>query len=794
MNILEFLKENILILDGGMGTLLQQKGLGAGEYPELWNISHPDVIKDIHLSYFKSGSHVICTNTFGANSLKFSDSELEDIISGALAIAKSAREESGLENRFIALDIGPVGKLLKPFGDLDFEDAVGIFKKTATLGEKYGADLIFIETMSDSYETKAALLAAKECSALPVFISNAYGADGKLLTGATPAAMAALAEGLGADAVGANCSLGPSELREVAKELLAVSSIPVILKPNAGLPAVEGERTVYNIGCDEFTSELSSLVDMGVRVVGGCCGTTPEYIASLSSAVKDKKPCPVEEKNLSVVSSFARAVYFGKTPALIGERINPNGKPRFKEALRENDISYIVKEGISQEECGVHILDVNVGLPEINEPEMLTRVTKELQAVTPLPLQLDTSDAAALEAAMRIYNGKPMVNSVNGKEESMAKVFPLVKKYGGFVVALTLDENGIPESAEGRLEVARKILRRAKDFGLREKDLIFDPLAMSVSADANSATVTTKALRLIKTELGCNTILGVSNISFGLPKRDKVNSTFFTLALESGLSAAIMNPHSEEMMNSYHTFKMLRGFDTGCAEYIKFATSSEEGGKENLQNDPSDSPLRFSIIKGLLKESSSITEELLKTKEALTVINEEIIPALDFVGRGFESGKIYLPGLLMSAEAAKSAFEVIRKKMPKNSTRDTGKCKIVLATVEGDIHDIGKNMVKLLLENYGFSVFDLGRDVKPERVLEAAKSTGARIVGLSALMTTTVPAMKRTLELIKNELPEVKVVVGGAVLNEEYAKSIGADKYAKDAMETVRYAESIIQN
>ena len=550
MTFSEFLKDNIVYLDGGMGTLLQAKGLKPGDAPERWNISHPDVICGIHRDYFDAGSNIVCTNTFGANTLKYSKDELEKIIRAAVKNAADARaQSSSAGEKFIALDIGPSGKLLKPLGDLDFEDAVGVFAETVRIGTSCGVDLILIETMNDSYETKAALLAAKENSDIPVIVCNAYGEDGKLMTGASPAAMAAMLEGMGAAALGANCSLGPRQLRGVAIELLQNASVPVILKPNAGLPRSVDGKTVFDVTAEDFSDEVCELVKKGVRVVGGCCGTTPAYIKALTDKTRGMTPVPVRDKNFTVVSSYTHAVKLGKAPILIGERINPTGKKRFKQALLENDMDHILAEGVKQQEKGVHILDVNVGLPGIDEVTVLKNAVCELQAVIDLPLQIDTSDIRAMEAALRRYNGKAMINSVNGKEESMEAVFPLVKKYGGVVVALTLDENGIPETADGRVEIAEKILRRASAYGIGKKDIVFDTLTMTVSADNTAALTTLEALRRIKNGLGCHTSLGVSNVSFGLPCRDAVNSVFFAMALENGLSAAIMNPYSADMMN-----------------------------------------------------------------------------------------------------------------------------------------------------------------------------------------------------------------------------------------------------
>ena len=807
MNFREYLKNNIVYLDGGMGTLLQANGLKPGEHPEHWNLSHPEVITQIHKAYYDAGSDVVSTNTFGANTLKFASDELEEIIKAAFENANAARTQWESEHpdsqsqKFIALDIGPTGKLLKPLGDLDFEDAVSVFAKTVKLGVKYGADLIFIETMNDSYETKAALLAAKENSDLPVLVSNAYGADGKLMTGANAATMVAMVEGMGADAIGANCSLGPKQLRGVVEELLAHASIPVLLKPNAGLPkAVEG-KTVFDVTPEEFAEEIADLMDQGVRIAGGCCGTTPDYISALYQQTKDKPPVEIVEKNITMVSSYTHAVKFENKPILIGERINPTGKKRFKQALVEHDIDYILGEGIRQEEKGVHILDVNVGLPDIDEVEMLKTTVCELQAVTDLPLQIDTSNTEAMEVALRRYNGKAMINSVNGKEESMRAVFPLVKKYGGLVVALTLDENGIPETAEGRIAIAKKILATAAEYGIQKKDVIFDTLAMTISSDIHSAKVTLDSLHYIKETLGVHTSLGVSNVSFGLPNRDAVNGTFFTLALQKGLSAAIMNPFSVEMMKTYYTYQALMGMDENCSEYIAHAAEFTAVPAQlpvasqvpASTNEEASSELQKAIISGRKERAGELTKELLAKEAPLDIVQNEIIPALDVVGIGYEEKRVYLPQLLMSAEAAKSAFEKIKHHMLENDNRENKvtKHQVILATVHGDIHDIGKNIVKLLLENYGFDVRDLGKDVPPEVIVDKTIELGAKLVGLSALMTTTVPAMEETIKQLREKAPWCKVVVGGAVLTQEYADKIGADKYAKDAMETVRYAELI---
>ena len=794
MDLKTRIAKDFLILDGGMGTLLHGAGLQSGEYPERWNVTCPEVIRQIHEDYLAAGSDVISANTFGANSLKFSEDELDSLVRAAIENARTAIGD--LEDKYVALDIGPTGRLLRPLGDFDFEEAVEVFAKTVRLGAKYGADLIILETFSDSYETKAAVLAAKENCDLPIIVTNAYGADGKLMTGATPAAMVAMLEGLRVDAVGANCSLGPKQLEGVVDDLLANASLPVVLQPNAGLPRVENGKTVYDVDSEEFSSDMLEFARKGVRILGGCCGTTPEYIKKTVQKLAGLTPVPLTDKNITCISSYTHAVRFESEPVLIGERINPTGKKRFKQALIENDIDYILGEGINQQEKGVHVLDVNVGLPDIDESKMLCRAVTELQAVTDLPLQIDTSDADAMEKALRLYNGKAMINSVSGKSESMEAVFPLAAKYGGLIVALTLDDQGIPSTAEGRIEIAKKILACASEYGIGAKDIIFDTLAMTVSADNKAAIATLNALKTIKNELGCHTSLGVSNVSFGLPRREIVNSTFFALALENGLSAAIMNPYSVDMMKTYHAFRALRGLDDNCGHFIDFATTLPDEKPQStvaqtVAEENYGSELQKAVIKGLRDRASELCRALLTSTAPLDVVQNEIIPALDVVGQGFEAKKVYLPQLLMSAEAAKAAFEEVKIAVTANGAEKVSKFPVVIATVKGDIHDIGKNIVKLLLENYGFDVVDLGRDVSPEEVVEAVKQKNAPLVALSALMTTTVPAMEETITLLRASAPDCKIIVGGAVLTQEYADRIGADHYAKDAMEAVRYADSI---
>lgn len=791
MDIRQFIKENNLILDGATGTELQNVGLKVGELPERWNISHKDVLISLHKAYYDAGSNVVSANTFGANSLHYDDAELEEVISAAIENVKTARELStGTQPKFIAADIGPTGKLLQPYGDLSFERAVEIFAKTVKLCVKYGAEIIFIQTMNDSYETKAAVIAAKENCDLPVFVSNAYGKNSKLMTGATPSAMSCMLEGLNVDAVGINCSYGPDELSGVIDELLACSSLPVIFMPNAGIPKNVNGKAVYDLAAEDFSESVAKAVKEGVRIVGGCCGTSPNYIKLLSEKIKGLPAKEIVPKGLTRISSYSHEVRCGDKPLVIGERINPTGKKRFKQALIDGDKSYILKEGVSQAECGADILDVNVGIPDIDEKIVLPETVANLQAVIDLPLQIDTSDFVAMEKAARLYNGKPLINSVNGKKESMDAVFPIAKKYGGAIIALTLDENGIPLTANGRLKIAEKILKEAEKYGIKKEDIIFDTLCMTVSSSPDAACVTLDALKLIKEKTDCRTSLGVSNVSFGLPDRETLNAEFLTLAMNYGLDMAIINPFSERVMKSVYAYSALTGKDVNFEKYIEFATrNAATAQKPATVSDNTEIGLKTAIIKGFTDEAAKSAARLLTDKAPLEVINEEIIPALDSVGKGYEEKTVYLPQLLMSAEAAKAAFGIIKEKSAVKS--GTIKCDFVIATVHGDIHDIGKNIVKLLLENYGFNVIDLGKDVPPETIVDEVVKRHVPLCGLSALMTTTVPAMEKTVQLLKQRAPWCKVIVGGAVLTKEYADKMGADKYALDAMETVRYADKI---
>lgn len=820
MSILKEIEKRIIFCDGGMGSLLQARGLKAGELPGTWNITHPEVLVEIHKAYLEAGADIVTTNTFGVDRLKYNDHtefQLDPVVTAAIGNAREAIAQSGRKG-YVALDMGPTGKLLKPLGDLAFEDAYEIYKEVVLVGAREGADLILIETMSDSYETKAAVLAAKENSDLPVFVTVTFDEQGKLLTGGNPASVVAMLEGLGVDVLGMNCGLGPVQMRGILKEVLEAASVPVMINPNAGLPRSEQGKTVYDIDADEFARVQKEIVEMGARVVGGCCGTTPDHIHKTVELCRDLTPVPVTKKHRTVISSFCQAVEIGKSPIIIGERINPTGKSKFKQALRDHNLQYILNEGVAQQDHGAHVLDVNVGLPEIDEPAMMEEVVRELQSVIELPLQLDTSDPEAMERGLRVYNGKPLVNSVNGKEESMRTVFPLVKKYGGVVVALTLDESGIPDTAEERIRIAKKIYATAEEYGIAPEDIIIDALCLTVSSDSRGAITTLETLRRVRDELHGKTVLGVSNISFGLPQREIINAAFFTMAMQNGLSAAIINPNSEAMMRAYYSFRALMDLDPQCGDYISIysgqtaslGTSAVKGaaGTPGSGNDSTAGSghggsssasgnaggglsVGDCIIKGLKDQASRAVKALLETQDALDVINEQVIPALDHVGKGFEKGTIFLPQLLMSAEAAKAAFEVIKQKMQASGQTQEKKGTIILATVKGDIHDIGKNIVKVLLENYSYEVLDLGKDVPPERIVETAVEKNIRLVGLSALMTTTVPSMEETIRQLQKASPETKIMVGGAVLTADYAASMNADRYCKDAMASVNYAEEV---
>lgn len=794
--LLERLGKELLFFDGGMGTLLQAEGLQPGELPETWNIERKETIRKIHQSYFEAGSDIVLTNTFGANALKFHDENcsLKAIIDAAVENVRFGAKAGIRDGRdyYVALDIGPTGKLLKPLGDLSFEDAYEAFKEVVQYGEKAGADLIHIETMSDTYEVKAAVLAAKENTNLPVFATMIFDDKGKLLTGGDVPSVVALLEGLRVDALGINCGMGPKQMLPILQQIAQYTSLPIIVKPNAGLPKQRDGQTYYDVTPDVFAKQLQEIVKAGACVIGGCCGTTPKHIRAMISACKDLEMTKPTFKNHTIVSSYGKAVELGDMPVIIGERINPTGKSKFKQALKEHNLDYILKEGITQQDKGAHILDVNVGLPDIDEVVMMKEVVRELQSVTSLPLQIDTVDTEAMEQAMRIYNGKPMVNSVSGKQESMNAVFPLIQKYGGVVIGLTLDENGIPKTAKGRLEVAGKIIEEAKKYGIDKKDIVIDVLTMTISSEPNGAKTTLEALKMVRDTYGVRTALGVSNISFGLPSRPVINANFYTMAMQNGLTAGIINPSSEDMMHSYHSYCALMNYDTNCENYIAHYGNQEPAKTTVPAGQQID--LKTAIEKGLKEDAYQTTVALVKTKEPLEIINTYLIPALDTVGKGFEKGTVFLPQLLMSADAAKSSFAVLKEELEKNGGEEKEKEKVILATVKGDIHDIGKNIVKVLLENYSFEVIDLGKDVAPECIVETVLEKEVKLVGLSALMTTTVVSMEETIRQLREKAPDCKVMVGGAVLNQEYADMIGADFYGKDAMQSVYYAQKILTN
>lgn len=883
-NIMDRIGREWLFFDGGTGSILQEKGLQPGELPETWNLLHPDRILDLHRGYLEAGSDIYNTNTFGANRLKFPEN-LDEIVTAAVKLAKEARTQAGRdEDAYVALDIGPTGKLLAPMGDLSFDDAVDIFGEVVRIGAREGADLVLIETMNDSYEAKAAVLAAKENCDLPVFITCVFDGSGKMLTGGTPESMVAMLEGLGVDALGVNCSLGPAQMIPIVERLVKAAHVPVLVNPNAGLPKSVDGRTVYDVGPEEFAGYMKQIAELGAAAVGGCCGTTPDYIRAEIAAVRPLPLLPPQGREQTVIASFSRTVEIGRAarPVIIGERINPTGKKRFKQALVDHDIDYIVDQGLQQEDAGADVLDVNVGTPEINEVELLDEVVCRLQSVLALPLQIDTSNPEAMERALRHYNGKALINSVNGKQEVMAEVFPLVKKYGGVVVALALDEGGIPDNADDRIRIAEKIYATAAEYGIRREDIVIDGLCMTISSDPRSALVTLETIRRIRDELGGSSILGVSNISFGLPARELINAYFFEMALQNGLSCAIINPNNKAMMQAYRAFCALTNQDENFQNFITAyagykspdkqvsdaltayktrvlnalgvsagdlqATGRPLGGATGNAGAGSagagsaglsagnvsgagvaagsagtdfgagaganagsfdsgsaagaddgrgpgalagKSRLVEAIERGMAKPAAEATREALLTRNALDIINQDLVPALDVVGQGFEKGTVFLPQLLMAAEAAKAAFAVVKESMAGSAQESKGR--VILATVKGDIHDIGKNIVKVLLENYGYDVIDLGKDVPPETIVETALRENIRLVGLSALMTTTVVNMEETIRQLHEQKPDCRIVVGGAVMTQDYADKIGADCYGRDAMTTVRYADELAE-
>ena len=783
---IEWFDAGVLVLDGGMGTVLQQRGLPAGGQPELLNLSRPELIEDVHRAYIAAGSRMIYANTFGANARKLAASghSVDEVVRAAVAIARRAAAETDVR---VAVDIGPLGELLEPMGSLAFESAYALFAEIAAAGERAGADLAVIETMTDLYEMKAALLAVKENTHLPVLVTMSVEKSGRTFTGCTLASMARTLEGLGADAVGLNCSVGPDLMAPMIRELCANTRLPVVCKPNAGLPdPADGH---YNMGPEAFARAMLDCLAAGASVLGGCCGTTPEHIRALVAALEGKAPGARHYDAASFVCTPTTPCRIDGVK-VIGERINPTGKKRFQQALLEDDLDYILSVAIQQEDAGADILDVNVGFPGVDEVAMLPRVVKKLQSAVSIPLQLDSANAQALEAGLRVYNGKAAVNSVNGEEEVLARILPVVKKYGACVVGLTLDKGGIPQTAEGRVAVARRILDAAQEAGIAREDLWIDCLTLTVSAQQEQAQETLRAVRTVTQELGLRTVLGVSNISFGLPNRALITQNFLVQALCAGLTLPILNPNQREMMDAIAAFKALSGEDAQSRAYIsRFAGETSVSQPTAAQTDAL--TLEDAVARGLGADAARLAKEQLAECDELTLVERRLIPALDRVGEEYERGKVFLPQLLSAAQAAQSVFEVIRESITRKGAAPVKKGRIILATVQGDIHDIGKNIVRTVLENYGYEVIDLGRDVPPDAVADAASREGIALVGLSALMTTTLPAMQETIRLLK-EMPKPPIVmVGGAVLTEQYAAQMGADYYAKDARRSVEIAKEV---
>ncbi|WP_446899778.1 homocysteine S-methyltransferase family protein [Clostridium sp. LBM24168] len=804
-DLIERFKDRFIFFDGAMGTMLQKSGLKAGELPEILNITNGNTIKKIHETYLDSGADIIITNTFGANELKYSSSEYssDEVIEAGVRIAKAAVR--GRKDKFVALDLGPIGQVMEPTGSLSFETAYKLFKKQIVIGEREGADLILIETMMDIYETKAAILAAKENSSLPVFCTMTFQENGRTLMGTDPKTMVFVLEGLGVDVLGVNCSLGPRDLQKIVDEILLYSSIPVMVQPNAGLPKYDGNETYYDVEASEFSEQMRIMAEKGVRILGGCCGTNSEFIKATIKSVSDLKPLNLEKRKYTAVTSGNETVIIGDRTKIIGERINPTGKAAYKQELRKKKIGYIQKEAICQKEEGADILELNVGLPEIDEVEMMKKAVRAIQQVSYLPISIDSPNPDALEVGARLYRGKPLINSVNGKEKTMEAVFPIVKKYGGCVIALTLDESGIAKTAEKRFAIAEKIVKKAEMFGISRNNIIVDCLSLTASAQQKEVMETIKAIRMVKEKLGVKTTLGVSNVSYGLPNRKLLNRTFLLMALEAGLDLPIMNPGDEGMKDAIAAFEVLSYRDVDSKDFIekyrgikeqtdenkRSGTGNKKKSGENKKDKIAGKDLKQIIIDGMEDEAVLATSQLLKLKKPLDIVNSYVIPALDEVGAKYETKEIFLPQLMQSAETVKKSFEVIKKNIAESGQSNEAKGKVVLATVKGDIHDIGKNIVKVLLENYGFDVIDLGKDVDIERVVDCVEQNNIKVVGLSALMTTTVINMKKTIEALRKNNLYCKVIVGGAVLNQEYADMIGADFYAKDARDTVKIAEKI---
>ncbi len=788
------LEKKRLIFDGAMGTVLQNRGLKLGELPESYNFTHAEVVQSIHRDYLKAGANFVTTNTFGANRYKMQKLPytVEEIIMQAAKLARNAAKD--FPEAYVALDVGPSGRVLQPVGDTPFEEVYEVFKEQVVAGEKAGCDVVLFETFTDLYELKAAVLAAKENTSLPIFCTMSFEENERTFFGTSIEAMVLTLESLGVQALGVNCSLGPKQLVPIVNKILRYASIPVMIQPNAGLPTVGGAAATYDITAEQFAEYMKTFAECGISILGGCCGTTEEYIEKTVKKIAELPYLFQPKERLTGVCSHSEAVFFDDV-VIIGERLNPTGKKMLQAALRNHDMDYILREAIMQQEQGAHVLDVNMGLPDIDEVEMLKHAVAELQGIITLPLQIDSSNPKALEAAARIYNGKPILNSVNGKNESLETILPIAKKYGACVLGLTLDEKGIPNSAEERLAIAEKIVETAVQMGIPKQDILIDCLVVTASAQQDLVIETLKAVRLVKEKLGVKTVLGVSNVSFGLPNRPVINKTMLAMALMQGLDAPIMNPGDAGMAETIRAYRVLNGKDEDSKEYTTFYMDAQnsEADKVNEAAPKESLDLRQSIISGLKEETKMLTDEHLKAMAPLEIIETYIVPALNEVGILYENQKIYLPQLIKSAEAAKKSFEVLQKELVKTNTEHTlSKTKVVLATVYGDIHDIGKNIVKVIMENYNFDVIDLGKDVPAEKVVEAVKSHQAKIVGLSALMTTTVSSMKDTIAALRAQCPDTKIIVGGAVLTKELAAYVNADFYAKDAMETVKVAQNIV--
>lgn len=789
MEIKEYIKDNILIFDGAMGTMLQKNGLQMGENPEIFGFNNPDILINIHKAYLEAGANVVTTNTFGANELKLDKLgyTVEEIVDNAISVAKKAIDNVDKSKpRYIALDIGPIGEMLEPMGTLSFDRAYEIFKRQAVQGEKSGANIIIIETMMDLYEAKAAVLAVKENTNLPVFCTMTFDEDGRSFTGCTPESMVATIGGLGVDAIGVNCSLGPKQLLPIVKKITKMATIPVIVQANAGLPNIIDEQAYYDIDEKEFYSGVVEFINSGARIIGGCCGTNPNFIKYISDNIKDIELHKTEIDYKCIVCSPSKFIEIDK-PTVMGERLNPTGRKSLKEALKNENTDYIIKLALEQINAGAEILNVNVGLPDIDEKTVMPKVIREIQGIIDTPLQIDSSNIEALEQGLRYYNGRTIVNSVNGKEDSLEKILPIVKKYGSALVGLALDDKGIPETAEGRFEIAKKIVTRAQSYGIRKEDIFIDCLSLTVSAQQSEAMETIKAIKLVKEKLGVKTILGVSNISFGIPSRKHINNTYLNLALGAGLDLAIINPNEEGMVEAIDAFKVINNVDKGCIKYIdKYGNVSKDLTKLKGNTELT---LEEVVERGLKEEARDKTIELLKENDANIILDEILIPSLDNVGKKYDSGEIFLPQLIQCAETVKASLNIIKEKLLQENTNNISKGKIIVATVKGDIHDIGKNIVKIMLENYGYEVIDLGKDVPIEKVVQKSKELDIKLVGLSALMTTTVKSMEDTIKALRYNNIDAKIFVGGAVLTEEYAKNIGADYYSKDAKSAIEIAQ-----